>query len=41
MTRTGSGSHLVLRLYTALFVAYMFLPLGVLRQRERRPEGRR
>lgn len=30
MTRSGSGSTLVLRLYMAVFFAYMFLPLGVM-----------
>jgi spermidine/putrescine transport system permease protein len=30
MTRAGSGSTFVLRLYMALFFAYMFLPLGVM-----------
>lgn len=30
MTRTASGSTLVLRLYMAVFFAYMFLPLGVM-----------
>lgn len=30
MTRSGTGSNLVLRLYMALFFAYMFLPLGVM-----------
>lgn len=30
MTRSGTGSNLVLRIYMALFFAYMFLPLGVM-----------
>ncbi|WP_413872589.1 ABC transporter permease [Albidovulum sp.] len=30
MIRAGSGSTLVLRLYMAVFFAYMFLPLGVM-----------
>ncbi len=30
MTRTGTGSTFVLRIYMGLFFAYMFLPLGVM-----------